>query len=61
MDDCNRGYLKVPISMKAGTISLEFKLGLTHPHGEENQGQRTHKKSPVARYIEITGRAGESA
>lgn len=48
MDDCNRGYLKVPISMKAGTISLEFKLGLTHPHGEENQGQRTHKKSPGA-------------
>lgn len=60
MDYCNRGYLKVPISMKAGTTSLEFKLVLTHLHGEESQGQRRHQKSPVACYT-ITARAGKSA
>lgn len=60
MDYCNRGYLKVPISMKAGTTSLEFKLVLTYLHGEENQGQRTYQKSPVAYYTN-SGRAGKSA
>jgi len=41
MDYCNRGYLKVPTSVKPGTILLEFELVLIHT--DRKTRSRAHK------------------